>query len=384
MTKVCHVISGYYRNDARVFLRQCLSLQRAGYDVTIVTNDGEPAEVLQGVAITSTPAWPRWKVLLSAARQFLPELMRVNADIYQLHSPELLPLTALLQARGKRVVYDAHEDLPRHIIEKEWVPTLLRRPLAFAAEGYLRRTLRQIDDIVTPHSHVVDHLQRTVGKAVLVANFPIVKPLPPITEAEFVARPKTICYAGTVYLHSNQEATLDALAQLPDVRYRVAGYIGDAHRAALAQRPGASQVEYLGRVDQAALRTLYTSSIAGMALIDYKLNQGGRRGSYAVNKFFEYLEAGLPVICTDYTLWREIVERYECGICVPPNSVGHIRAAIDTLVNDPALAYRMGQNGRRAVLEEFNWGSEERKYVAVFDRLAGDARGTSRASRRIA
>lgn len=385
--KVCHVISGYFRNDARVFLRQCLSLKKAGYEVSIVTNDGDPDEVLEGIPIVACRLYlPRWKVLLAAKRQFMPELMRVDADVYQLHSPELLPLSKPLRRLGKAVVYDAHEDLPRHILEKEWLPAILRRPLGFAAEHYLRGTLRQIDDVVSPHSHVVEQLQRTVGKGTLVANFPIIQGLSGATEAEFAARPASVCYSGTAYLHSNQEATLDALAGLPDVRYRVAGYIGEAHRQALQQRPGAGQMEYLGRVGQAELRALYTSSVAGLALIDYKLNQGGKLGSYAVNKFFEYMEAGLPVICTDYTLWREIVERYECGVCVAPGSADEIRAAIEYIISDRDRAFRMGQNGRRAVLEEFNWGSEERKYLAVFERLktARRATGGNEAARRIA
>jgi glycosyltransferase involved in cell wall biosynthesis len=368
--KVCHVISGYHRNDARVFARQCLSLKRAGYDVSILTNDGDPDEVLEGIPVIACRIrWPRWRVLLAAKRQFMPEAVRLDADVYQLHSPELLPMSQPLMKLGKRVVYDAHEDLPRHILEKDWLPSPLRRPLAYAAEYYLRHTFDRIDEIVTPHNHVVEHLQKTVGKGTLVANFPLIQDLRDVTAEQFAARPAAVCYSGTVYLHSNQEATLDALSGMPGVRYRVAGYIGEAHREALLKRPGAAQLEFMGRLSQVELRQLYTSCIAGLAIIDYKLNQGYKRGSYAVNKLFEYMEAGLPVICTDYTLWRDIVERYECGICVRPGNVGDIRDAIEYIVSDRNRAFRMGQNGRRAVLEEFNWASEERKYLDVFARL---------------
>lgn len=375
--KVCHVISGYFRNDARVFVRQVLSLKRAGYEVSIITNDGEPDDVLEGVPIVSCRRhWPRWKALLAARWQFMPEVLRVDADVYQLHSPELLPLRKPLERLGKAIVYDAHEDLPRHLLEKEWVPSLFRRPLGLVAEQYMRHALKQVDDIVSPHGHVVQHLQRTIGKGTLVANFPILKDLSPVTEADFAARPPAVCYSGTVYAYSNQEATLDALAHLPNVRYLVAGYIDEGHRSILMRRAGARQVEFLGRVRQDQLREVYTTCVAGLAVIDYRLNQGHRRGSYAVNKLFEYMEAGLPVICTDYELWRDIVDRYECGVYVRPGSVEDIRAAIELVITDRRKAYRMGQNGRRAVLEEFNWTSEERKYLAVFERLGG-ARGAT-------
>jgi glycosyltransferase involved in cell wall biosynthesis len=139
------------------------------------------------------------------------------------------------------------------------------------------------------------------------------------------------------------------------------------------RRPGSAQVEFLGRVSQDELRFLYTSCLAGLAIIDYRLNQGHKRGSYAVNKLFEYMEAGLPVICTDYVLWRDIVDRYECGVYVTPGSAEQIRAAIEYVINDRPRAWRMGQNGRRAVVEEFNWASEERKYLKVFERVGGFA-----------
>lgn len=368
--KICHVISGYFRNDARVFLRQVLSLKRAGHDVSIVTNDGEPDEVLEGVPIYSCrQVFPRWRVLLDAKRQFLSELVRVDADVYQLHSPELLPLALPLKRLGKAVVYDAHEDLPRHIWEKEWVPWLLRRPMGYAAEYYMRFVLRRIDEVVSPHSHVVAHLQKTVGRGVLVANFPLVHALESVSEAEFAARPAAICYTGTVYSYSNQEATLDAIAELPGVHYRVAGYVDEGHKAALMQRPGAARAEYMGRLGRPELRALYLSTIAGLSIYDYKHNLGWTLGSYGTNKVFEYMEAGLPLICTDYDLWRDIIDRWKCGVYVKPGSVAEIRRAIEYVVSDRKRAYEMGQNGRRAVLEEFNWTTEERKYLAVFDRI---------------
>lgn len=369
--RVCHVISGYFRNDARVFLRQVLSLKRAGHDVSMVTNDGEPDEVMDGVVIRACRLkLSRRRVLLGAKRQFLPELVAVDADVYQLHSPELLPLALPLKRAGKLVVYDAHEDLPRHIWEKEWVPWILRRPMGYASEHYLRFVLGRIDEVVSPHSHVVAHLQRTIGKGVLVANFPVVQDLPDVTEEEFAQRPATICYTGTVYSYSNQEETLDALAQIPGVRYRVAGHIADDHRRALEARAGSSKATFLGRLGRADLRSLYGSCLVGMCIYDYKHNLGWKLGSYGTNKVFEYMEAGLPLICTDYDLWRDLVERWECGICVRPGSVEEIRAAIEFLLSDRARAYRMGQNGRRAVLQEFNWATEERKYLEVFERLS--------------
>ncbi|HYD48813.1 MAG TPA: glycosyltransferase, partial [Terriglobales bacterium] len=156
MNRVCHVISGYFRNDARVFLRQCKSLHRHGFDVSILTNDGEADEMLEGIQVVSCgEPWSRAKTLLMAKRQFLGKALEIDADIYQLHSPELLPLGVALKKAGKRVVYDAHEDMPRHILEKEWLPAITRKAISMAFERYMLRVLRRYDSIISPHSHVV-------------------------------------------------------------------------------------------------------------------------------------------------------------------------------------------------------------------------------------
>jgi len=55
------------------------------------------------------------------------------------------------------------------------------------------------------------------------------------------------------------------------------------------------------------------------------------------------MEAGLPFICTDYILWKEIVDTYKCGLCVEPGNVEQIRNAIHYLVDHPKIAFEMGK-----------------------------------------
>ena len=83
--------------------------------------------------------------------------------------------------------------------------------------------------------------------------------------------------------------------------------------------------------------------------------------------------AGLPIICTDFDLWREFVERYHCGICVNPESVDEIAEAIQYLIDHPEEAKRMGENGRKAVKEEFNWGVEEKNLLRLYEAIMSQA-----------
>ena len=132
MTHICHVISGYYRTDARVFQRQCKSLKNSGFKVSVLTNDGDPEEIIEGVPIyrCNKVYNSRIKTLILASHQFYEKAKIIDADVYQLHSPELLPLGMKLKGLGKKVVYDAHEHMPMHILEKEWIPKTFRIYLA--------------------------------------------------------------------------------------------------------------------------------------------------------------------------------------------------------------------------------------------------------------
>jgi glycosyltransferase involved in cell wall biosynthesis len=82
---------------------------------------------------------------------------------------------------------------------------------------------------------------------------------------------------------------------------------------------------------------------------------------------FEYMAAGIPVIASDFKLWRTIVDGAECGVCVDPMEPAAIADAIDFLVRNPEVARRMGRNGREAVKTQFNWDNEELKLIRFYE-----------------
>ena len=310
--KVCHVISGYYRNDPRIFQRQCKSLKEAGFLVSILTNDDFPDENLEGTPIYATGNYwsNRIRVLLLAKNQFFKRALEIDADIYQMHSPELLSLGLALKKVGKMVVYDAHEDLPRHIIEKDWLPRIVRKPLSMIVEKYMNYILRRYHAIISPHSHVVDTLKEINSNTILITNFAKVLPSKEISLNEYLQRNKIICYSGTVYLHSNQISIFDALNEFTDVTYSIAGYFAPEYLELLSKHPSFNKLSYIGRINWADLSEFYKKARIGIVVIDYKMNLGGKRGTYAVNKIFEYMEAALPIICSDYELWKENCHSY--------------------------------------------------------------------------
>src|SRR5690242_11419675 len=135
--KVVHLSSGHRADEARVFRKECRTLARAGFDVTLIVPgdpDFHPAgiDVVRDGVRTITVARPatRLQRLAVTPLAIFAKGLRQKGSLYHFHDPELIPMGFLLRALGKRVVYDVHEDFPRDILIKEWIPRVLRRPVA--------------------------------------------------------------------------------------------------------------------------------------------------------------------------------------------------------------------------------------------------------------
>ena len=87
------------------------------------------------------------------------------------------------------------------------------------------------------------------------------------------------------------------------------------------------------------------------------------------NKLFEYMSAGLPLIHSDFPLWRSLSEENECGIAVDPTNAGAIAKAIDWVLTHPVEAEAMDRRGRQAVERTYNWERESARLLEVYEGL---------------
>ena len=363
MVKVCHMTSSHRPEDVRIFFRECVSLARNGYEVYQVSQ-GESYEK-KGVHIVGVGNTPdgRLKRMTSFAKKIYQAALALDADIYHFHEPELLPYGLKLKKRGKKVIFDSHEDTLNSIPEKKWIPAPIRGVVYRWFKRHQKRVCEQIDAVITVTPHLVELFRCINSRTVQIANFPILQNLP--TPPDISA--KTLTFAGGVYRIWNHHTIIKALEQLPDFRYRLYGPTEETYLREMEALPAWGQVEYMGRVPQEEVYALLAQNAVGMAVGSYSRNTDGKNGSMGNTKIFEEMMAGLPVVCTDFVLWREFVERWHCGICVEPEDPDAIAAAVQYLLDHPEEARRMGENGRRAVEEEFNWGVEERKLLDLYE-----------------
>ena len=115
---------------------------------------------------------------------------------------------------------------------------------------------------------------------------------------------------------------------------------------------------------------MYSRASVGMVIHKYTHNMDWQVGNFALTKIFEVMYWGMPVVATDYSLWQEqVFDKYHCAIPVNPTDVKQIRTAIKELLDHPENSIAMGQKGKKAVKESFNWYSQEKKLIELYENL---------------
>ncbi len=364
----CFVTGLYSRTDSLMMRRQGRSLVEAGYRVTYVVCDDKPNEIVDGIEIISTGFVPKNRIerFLRTKKILKEYIVAVNADVYQISDPELLSLVSFIKKLGKKVVFNLREYYPDLILRKTYIPLPLRRLISIEYSLLLRTFLGKYDAVFT----VTDWIKQIaceryhVNNVYCLTNFPIVNHNYSLSKVEYMQRQNRVCYIGTIYVRSCQDKFMDALASLPNVKYLIAGRFEDNINY-VANHTYWPQVEFINGFARSEMESIMSRATISNTLRDFM----GRDGSYGVIKIFESMEQGLPVLLSDVPLYREMVEKYGCGLCVDPNDSEAIAKAIKYLVDNKEEAYEMGQRGREAVLKEYNWHKQAEKYIEIISNL---------------
>lgn len=355
MCRIVHLTSAHPRNDIRIFIKQCRTLAAHGYDVTLVVADGKGDATMDGVTILDVGRLNgRLNRIVKTTKRVFEKAIALDADVYQFHDPELIPAGLKLKRLGKTVIFDSHEDVPRQLLGKPYLDPVSRRLLPALFSAYERFACARFDGIIAATPFIRDLFLKINPATVDINNFPIIGEFD--DALPWTMKKAQVCYVGGISNIRGVRQMVEAAALLQSgARLHLAGRFSEpAVEAEVKAHPGWQRVSDLGFLDRAGVRELMSQSVAGMVTL---LPLPNHIDSLPT-KMFEYMSSGIPVIASDFPLWREIVEGNRCGICVDPLDPNAIAAAIDHLVTHPDIAKSMGERGRQAVLEKYNWGIE--------------------------
>lgn len=366
---VVHMTTVHHPYDPRIYYKQCLSLYHANYDVTLIsqrTNDEKPLDMpIKHIPIKTYTS--RLKRMIFGTWDVYQKAKKEKADIYVFHDPELLFVASLLKKKGNTVIYDIHEDYVTSILQKDYLSKPIKHGIA-----KIYTLMEKVFTRKMAISLAEKYYKDIYPRGVCILNYPLLNKEMMRLDRQNQDVTNDLLYTGNVteergaYIHA-------ALPKIdPNISVQFVGkcdkQIADKMIDVAGEAASNLHIEGIDAfVVKERIEEMYLSKrwLAGIAIFPptehYKKKE--------LTKFFEYMNAGLPIICSDFPVWKQFINKYECGITVDPYNETEIKNALNTLRDNPNLAYQMGENGRQAVVDELNWEVEERKLLQWYDEL---------------
>lgn len=360
--KVCHVTSAHNRYDIRIFEKECISLAKNDYDVTLIVNDDEKGEIKNGVKIASTGFKPsgRRQRMISSMKYVWAKMLEADANIYHFHDPGLLPYGLKLKRQGKKVIFDSHEDVPAQILDKEWIPFYLRRIISRLYKTYESYVVKRIDAVVAATPHIAEQFEGRAHKITVINNYPKLDDII-FHDTPFEERKPIVCYAGGISEQRGESIMVEAVKDLDAILI----IAGEHDLPGEHEKSEIEGVIYPGKLNREEINKLYSRAVVGLVVLQPTANY-----FYSLPiKMFEYMAAGLPFVASNFPLWKRIVEENGCGICVDSGKADEVRAAVKELLDNPSRAQSMGRKGREAVEKKYNWDIEKEKLMKLYQML---------------
>ncbi len=365
--KIVHMTTVHDPFDIRIFYKQCRSLARMGHSVTLIAAHDRD-ELVEGVTIKALPAVKgRLRRIFCQVRRAYRLALQEKADIYHFHDPELSVAALALKRKGmKRIVYDVHEDYYSLIKIKGYLPRPLRTIIA-AVFCRLERMLTRGFAKVLAEKYYRD----SYPDGVTVLNYPAADLLKlPLQKPH--SEKLQLIYTGNITADRGALAHARTLTYLDQARVYLIGkcdpdFAEELYRVAGS---GSDRLTIVGKgrfVPFSEITAFYARGgwTAGLALFppnDHYVKK-------ELTKFFEYMGAGIPVVCSDFPAWKNLFEQTGAGICVDPLDENKIKEALTFLFSNQDQAQQMGRKGRASVQDQFKWENEALKLERFYGEL---------------
>lgn len=364
--------------DHRIFHKQAKTLLSAGYDLTLVAHH-ERAEKIDSVDIVPIPpSSSEFERTIDLFRIYRAA-KQINADIYHIHDPTLLPfIVALSYTTDVKTVYDAHEDylesIQAYSMTPDWSAPFIERFWPTIEKIHANR----LDGVIAATEHIADIFrERGHHNVAAVHNFPDVsrmqeRPIPIERSHEYV-----LAYTGGVSEVRGLSLMLAVTALLHNRGYDVSLWLlgpvkidgGRPELKRRLQREGHDEyVRVLGKVDHSEVYSYQRKADVGLVLVPKRVDgeRYYRRG--IPTKMVEYMYAELPVVASNTIGIKNYLPR-DCGVRVPSQRTNVQADVIQELLDNPKKRSQMGRQGRKHVLKQMSWESESKTLLEFYNEL---------------
>jgi glycosyltransferase involved in cell wall biosynthesis len=356
-------------NDPRIVYKIAPSLG-ASYEVIVAL----PGKIPPGQPV-STPRiqLPRFRHLMFRLLLSYPvvlwKCLRLRPQIVHIFVAELIPMAFLFKWMGAKIIYEVQENLYKKLSIKRYNNGILFQYL-FRTFDHLAR--QHFHCIFTDDAYLQEYRSLRFPGAVVhnYASLPLLDQLP--TRTDYPVKTPVFIYCGVISMERAFDTLVGALAILrtsyPDFQVHLFGPVLFSQQEAEAL-PGYQTIKphltFYGYTDQRIALSYTQNAVAGLALLK---PVGDYPDSYTT-KLFEYMALKLPVVTSDFPLYQEVVQSSGCGFCISPYDASALAKTLIWLIRHPRERHSMGQNGREAVENKYNWESEEAILLRYYTHL---------------
>lgn len=357
--KIIFTVTNDLNTDQRM-QRICNTLQLAGFDVLLVGRKRRTSIKLTEQSFRQKRLNCRFEkgVLFYAEfniRLFFFLLFSPADIIGSVDADTLLPGTLVSEIRSKKLVFDAHE----HYTE---VPELVNR-------NAVKKCWQLILDFCIPKTNA----RYTVGPALAElfskqynTHFDVIYNMPVKPEQQNEDKTtNVVLYQGDLNIGRGLEETIEALSQTnAELWIAGNGVIKQQLTDLVHQKNLGNRVKFLGSLLPAQLSRVTQQATIGINLLDaVSLSY-----EYSVaNKFFDYVQCSVPVICADFVEYRKLNLEYEVALLCN-NKADEISAAINKLLTDKLYYQKLLDNCKLAS-RQWNWQSQEHQLTDLYRNL---------------
>ena len=367
--KIVHITTVHQPFDNRIFHKECVSMAELGYEVVLIARHNTD-EIVQGVKIRAlSEPGGRLARVFKTGRQAYKFALQEKADLYHFHDPEFIPFAIMLSRRGEKIVYDVHEDYVSAFKQKSYLPGPMRKTLAHIVD-FLETILTRSFAIVLAEKYY----QYRFPAGFQVLNYPK-RNLLSVAINRVEKDDLRLIYTGNITRDRGAFQHVNILNYCPDVQLSLVGHCREVLAKQLFVLAGDNKdrlqihgTERYIPFNEIVSHYVQGNWTAGLALFPWTPHYVNKE----LTKIFEYMSVGIPIICSDFPVWQDLMEKTGAGICVNADSEKEVKAVIEYLHSNRVQAKKMGENGRRSIDKFYNWENEAKKLEALYLKLNGE------------
>lgn len=359
-TRILFTVTTDISYDQRM-IRICTSLARAGYTVTLIGRKMKSSIPLGQQSFTQK----RINCFFEKGELFYAEynirllillLFKKMDCIVAIDLDTILPCYFISAIKKINRVYDAHELFceMKEIVTRPGIYTLWKKIEKYAVPKFSKG--------YTVNQPIADEFKKMYGvNYTIIRNIALLRPLLPGPKTE-----KFILYQGAVNEGRSFETLIPAMHQV-DCKLIICGdgnFMEQAKQLVKTYNLH-HKVFFKGKIQPDELRTITQQAYIGVTLFD---DEGLSNYYSLANRFFDYLHAGIPQLCVDYPVYKEINAQYDIAVLVNDISPSNLATQLNNLLHNEVLYSELQQNCIKA-REVLNWQTEEKRLLEFYKKL---------------